>query len=362
MKILILKRKFNFSKFYYLINYFYVIIYMINLDEYKVIKELGRGLVGTTYLVKDSKGAKYALKIENILKKDVPKSLSSAYWRELDFIEFMGKKYPDHILHLKENYIIDNCDHEQSWEGFPFEMSDLPKGMQTYYKKLFASSYCAIKVYSLIDMDMSKYIKRRDFDTKVFYDLLIQLIYIVNLLDKHGYMHGDLHTNNIGLVKTNKKYINILGKRIPTHGYHIQLIDYGSILHRKYTMTKGQKKIYNETTDLHSILLTLLFEIYYMKIIKKFKNVNFYKDAKIDKEDKIILEKYVSEKGNNSRLLDFLYKIIFVDKYLKEVSGEKYKFQDNNLIKPIPDNVLQYYIHNILSPLKVLKYMLQNRT
>ena len=248
---------------------------MINLDEYKIIKELGRGLVGTTYLVKDSKGEKYALKIENILKKDIPKSLSSPYWRELDFIDFMGSRYPEHILYLKDNYIRDDCKHEQSWDGFPFEMSDLPKGMQSYYKKLFASSYCSIKVYSLIDMDMAKYIKKKNFDTKVFYDLLIQLIYIVYLLDKHGYMHGDLHTNNIGLVKTDKKFITILGKRIPTHGYLIQLIDYGSILHRKYIMTKAQKKIYEESTDLHSILLTLLFEIYYMKIMKKYKNINF---------------------------------------------------------------------------------------
>ena len=334
---------------------------MINLDEYKIIKELGRGLVGTTYLVKDSKGEKYALKIENILKKDIPKSLSSPYWRELDFIDFMGSRYPEHILYLKDNYIRDDCKHEQSWDGFPFEMSDLPKGMQSYYKKLFASSYCSIKVYSLIDMDMAKYIKKKNFDTKVFYDLLIQIIYIVYLLDKHGYMHGDLHTNNIGLVKTDKKFITILGKRIKTHGYLIQLIDYGSILHRKYIMTKAQKKIYEESSDLHSILLTLLFEIYYMKIMKKYKNINFYRDAKINKEDKLILQKYVPENRNNSRLLDFLYKIVFVDKYLKEVVGEKYKSQENLLLQPISQNVFQYYVHNIFSPQKVLKYMLENK-
>ena len=335
---------------------------MRDLDEYKVIKELGRGLVGTTYLVKDSQGDKYALKIENILKKDIPKSFSSPYWRELDFIEFMGSRYPEHILYLKDNYIRNNCSHEQSWDGFPFRMSELPKGMQSYYKKLFSSSYCSIKVYSLIDMDMSKYIKRKNFDSQEFYDLLIQLVYIIHLLDKHGYMHGDLHTNNIGLVKTNKKYITILGKRIPTHGYLIQLIDYGSVLHSKYTMTKSQKKIYEESTDLHSVLLTLLFEIYYMKIMKKYRNINFYKDVKIDKEDKVILQKYVPEDRNNTKLFDFLYKIIFVDKYLKEIIGDKYRPQENNnLIKPIPQNVLEYYVHNIFSPLKVLKYMLQNK-
>ena len=35
--------------------------------------------------------------------------------------------------------------------------------------------------------------------------------------------------------------------------------------------------------------------------------------------------------------------------------------ENNNLIKPIPQNVLEYYVHNIFSPLKVLKYMLQNK-
>lgn len=98
-----------------------------------------------------------------------------------------------------------------------------------------------------------------------------------------------------------------------------------------------------------------------MKIMKKYKNINFYRDAKINKEDKLILQKYVPENRNNSRLLDFLYKIVFVDKYLKEVVGEKYKSQENLLLPPISQNVFQYYVHNIFSPQKVLKYMLDNK-
>lgn len=41
---------------------------MINLDECKIIKKLGQGMAGTTYLV-SYKNKKYALKIEKIPKK-----------------------------------------------------------------------------------------------------------------------------------------------------------------------------------------------------------------------------------------------------------------------------------------------------
>lgn len=41
------------------------------------------------------------------------------------------------------------------------------------------------------------------------YSILIQLSYIIYIMNKHGYTHNDLHMNNIGIKKTNKKYSNI---------------------------------------------------------------------------------------------------------------------------------------------------------
>ncbi len=58
----------------------------MSIDDYKIIKELGAGLFGTTYLVEYKekgisnifkKPKKYALKIEKILEKDIKKSSKS---------------------------------------------------------------------------------------------------------------------------------------------------------------------------------------------------------------------------------------------------------------------------------------------
>ena len=63
------------------------------------------------------------------------------------------------------------------------------------------------------------------------YDLYIQIFYIVSLLQKEGWTHNDFHTSNIGLCKTADATIDINGHAIPTHGYYVQAIDYGTVRH-----------------------------------------------------------------------------------------------------------------------------------
>jgi hypothetical protein len=52
-------------------------------DNYKIIKEIGIGMMGTVYLVKDKLNNKYAMKIEKILQKYINKSLEYDLWREI---------------------------------------------------------------------------------------------------------------------------------------------------------------------------------------------------------------------------------------------------------------------------------------
>ena len=53
---------------------------------------------------------------------------------------------------------------------------------------------------------------------------------------ENGYTHNDFHTQNIGVVRTNTKYMTLFGNRIPLVGYRYQAIDYGMVLHKKYKM------------------------------------------------------------------------------------------------------------------------------
>lgn len=86
---------------------------MVKIKDIKVIKEIGSGMIGTTYLVKDKKNNKYALKIEKIFEKDIKKSLKSNIWREIEFSNNLGKKYPDQFMYLYNYQIIKNCSNTQ---------------------------------------------------------------------------------------------------------------------------------------------------------------------------------------------------------------------------------------------------------
>ena len=61
----------------------------MNFNNIKIIKKLGSGVFGTTYLVtKDNK--KYAMKIQHILPKHRTKSFQYELWRELDLYEYIN--------------------------------------------------------------------------------------------------------------------------------------------------------------------------------------------------------------------------------------------------------------------------------
>ena len=61
------------------------------LDNIKIIKTLGTGMHGTVYLVKNKKNKKeYAMKVEQIMEKDMKESSASPVWREIDFAKTMA--------------------------------------------------------------------------------------------------------------------------------------------------------------------------------------------------------------------------------------------------------------------------------
>ena len=53
---------------------------MIHLDKVKIIKKIGYGMFGTTYLANNN-GKQYAVKIQHILEKDKKKDYKNEIWR-----------------------------------------------------------------------------------------------------------------------------------------------------------------------------------------------------------------------------------------------------------------------------------------
>lgn len=198
--------------------------------KYTIDEFLSEGLMGKVYLVHDRNHKPYAMKVEYISDKN------DRYLRnELRFVREVASKYPEQFTQLVAHRIVGKCKAEAP------PMKEWVKGKELeWLTKLRASGICAEKVYSLVDTTLSSLpIARMTLQQR--YSMLIQTLYICFLFQKHGYVHGDFHHGNIGVVRVSpSKTVTIFGHDIPTFGYQYQAIDYGGILHRS-TASKSHR-------------------------------------------------------------------------------------------------------------------------
>jgi serine/threonine protein kinase len=188
----------------------------VNFNNIKIIKKLGIGFSGTTYLVLYKK-KKYALKIQHIFDTNI-KNKKSDLWNEINFIKYVNK-YPITFRHTYDYNIIHNCN---------FVKNNKSIGLNVYnnsgeYKRLQQSKLCIQYITDYQKNILYKIIDK--LNIKQIYSLILQYSYTILLMHKNNYIHGDIHNGNIGYVKTNKKYIKILDNKIPTFGYIFKIIE-----------------------------------------------------------------------------------------------------------------------------------------
>ena len=206
--------------------------------DYKIIRKLGAGMFGTTYLC-EYRNKLYALKIEHILETDKKKNFNSQMWREInlyEFIDTLSKSDQVFFTKLYRYEIYDNCEHEQKR---PMEAS---KEM----KKLDKSNWgikCLLEYKG--NTTLSKYlIKKEEIKIEKVNSICLQLINIILILHRGGYSHNDLHPKNVMITKTDKKYFDLNGK-VPYNGIQLSAIDYGEVLSKKFKINyKGWQKDY----------------------------------------------------------------------------------------------------------------------
>jgi len=326
-----------------------------NIDDYKKKKLLGKGMIGTTYLI-TIKNKNYALKIEHILKKDIKKSTASPLWREIEFATTMGNKYPEQFMKLYDHDIIDKCEHKQK---YAYDLKVFGSKKQKEFEKLAKSPYCSRKIYSLVDYSLNDKLKKLNLQQK--YSEIIQLIYIVYLMRKNGYIHGDFHFGNVGIKKTNKKYINIFSKKIPTYGYIYSAIDYGEVKHKKYKLNKKEKKILKDSIrdswDIQIIIMLMYKSTFWDYIFKKKmfgQIVNFKKAIKDLKKHDVypILKTYTDNIDQQMQFCDILYPEIHQKIRLGKKSPKK-------ILKPkfsIPKEDVLYTLMNISDYENLINY------
>jgi serine/threonine protein kinase len=338
------------------------------LSNYKIIKELGHGMIGTVYLIEhiDEKNKKnkknqkdhWALKIEHIEKKDLKPSAKSEVWRELAFYKNVGSKYPNQFVKLIEYDFVDKCEHVQKY-SFDLELFDKPT--QNKLKKKASSTYCIRKVFDLIGGNLTEIIEK--LELKQIYSMIIQIAYSIKILHQHDYIHGDLHSGNIGWVKTDKKYIGLnefgLGLKINTFGYIFKLIDFDLVLSKSDIANKREEKRYNELFD------TELANLKYFLVDRKFwdwfdkQKLNFDLEKThglIAKTDEFkIIEKFTTNPNDQV----FLYDILFQKQFQKILCGNQHgnhykKTILRKLLVPVQDILVMVKIsHN---PDLIIKY------
>ena len=211
----------------------------MDINQFKIIKKLGSGIIGTVYLA-DYQGKRYALKIEHILEEDI-KDKSSHVWNEIRFAKDIANKNPMQFMTLYDYDIIDKCELKQE---YAIDIGILPEPTQKYLKQLAESEFCVRKIYSLVDTTLSK-IEFKNLEE--IYSMILQMMYIVHLMEKKGYIHGDLHPGNVGVLNTDEEFVNVLGYSVPTFGRIYQAIDFGGVLNFKTLNPKKKIMGTNET-------------------------------------------------------------------------------------------------------------------
>ena len=203
----------------------------VDFDKVHIIKELGYGLYGTTYLVKYYNKL-YALKIQHILKKNIVKDYNNEIWREMSLYNYINKlnKMNQSFFTKLYDYSICKCTHKQK--------RDFLTKTHPMYKKVMEldkSQWC-IKYLTEYKgkYTLHLFLQKIKISSALAYSFTLQIAKIMLTLYKGGYSHNDMHSGNIMVIKTSKKYFTLNNKKIPYCGYMLSAIDYGEVLHKKF--------------------------------------------------------------------------------------------------------------------------------
>lgn len=318
-------------------------------NKYNKLKELGKGLYGTTYLIKDN-NITYAFKIQKILKEHIKKSTEFNIWRELEFnknfIKKLNNKDKDFFIEIYEHKVINNCTHIQVRKNIPI-FSNTPKKnttnriMYNYDKSKYCMYYLMeyVNGFTVYEYIINSLKENKNIPKKILLNIALQYLKSIQLLSSKGYGHNDEHHANMMLttIPKNNKTFTLNNKTITKYKYQFKLIDYGLINNKKYIQTKNLG----------------IYQIYEYMFFKNSKDDYYYYHCLYvliylfyDRSDYIYelhnkTDPYESVQYN---LLDYTYKKIMVlhtdffnntiNKYIKQYpETEKYMIEINRYVE-----------------------------
>ena len=288
---------------------------------------------------------KYIVKIEYVTKEDTLNK-NSQKQKEVDFSLKFGNKHKDHFMELIHHYFQDNCTIELRWD-----LNNPPKPwtkkLINEYKSIMNQHICLYKIYTKMDVILNNVLN--DLTHKQIYSMLLQVSYAMNLLHKNNYIHGDLHSGNVGAIKTLKRAtINLGSITIPTYGYHWKLIDFGMTLHKDDIKTKFDKERFSlEMDDIYDEGLFYNLQTY----IEHDGNYTYSELIKIIKKTEEF--KVIEEIHSKNKTIQYgLYQTLYPDKCIKLLGGK--------IIKPaiLPISDLIFFAKNGMHSDATFQYLL----
>lgn len=278
----------------------------MNIDDAKIIKELGHGMFGTVYLC-SYHGKQYALKIGKIIEKDID-DRNSHINIEIDV-----------IIKMFAFDFVDNCKHKQKYSMDLNFFKERYPAIYRNFIKISESDWCCRQIFELVDFPLSKILN--NLTPQQCYSGLIQLLFCVHIMRKLKIAHNDLHSKNIGVVKTHKKYVIVLERKVPTFGYIFKPIDFGLACMNK-TKPKCFIKGTNNDFNMYSIFAARYpfwdkyIEGHRLEIDFKKANVVIRRTSEYKTLDNLV---------NDPNDKMFLFELVYPDKHQQILLGKHFK-------------------------------------
>ena len=296
------------------------------ISELKLGRHIASGYQGSVHEIYDENNKRYAIKIIKVKEEYKEKSYEIPSWREVDFANTVGNLYPNSFIYMYAYDVIDNIDY------FGYEKpKKIPNNCisdQIYY-----SNYAVRIVYSFIDDTLKNII--HTLSKEQLYSMIVQVTFAIKVMHENGYSHNDLKLHNIGVIRTDKKYIELDDTlRIKTHGYIFKLIDFGRVLHPKYVLSEGSSVIYNN--KMKKEIDFLLYSLYKCDFRDKtFLGGIYPKDGSFKKSK---VYKYIDHYTSIWDYQYFLFAILYPTEHQQFCTGNKNRHTSEvELLLPFKD-------------------------
>lgn len=212
--------------------------------EFKLIRILGYGYIGTTYLTEDPDTSRqYVTKVE---KFDGDTSLANTYGRQLAFDNDVAKKHPEIFMTIQSVKIVQNSKHIQkvpTKPGFDERVSAAvnarPHAFITNYLPILDGTYGSVSELLTKQQELV---------------LIHQIMKGIHAMQLAGYRHRDISARNI-MHKINPEFCTDEHKSHPCR-YQWYIIDYGSVYHP--TFIKNEVDYYYERHRQNDVVALVL--------------------------------------------------------------------------------------------------------